>query len=451
MTNRKKIFLIPLVFLFAAFAQESAEKSSGNSTENSDGNSVQLSLEDAVKSAVENNVSIKREKINLDTSRRNSTYSWNSVSPTISANGSYSAPLPDKDDKGSTISAGVSLNVSISPSVYTTVKNASIAYQLQQISYDDAVRTVELNVQKSYYNILYQAEQIKLKEKSLATTKNQYESNLAKYNRGTLSRLDVLSAQVSYENARLELESLKTSLENDLSLFKQTIGIPQETEIFLTGTFDAVLNLKNFSADDVEQNSSEIQSLEKQIESAKNSLLATRFSAWGPTISAGYSYDYTSTDSGKNWNDGGTLSLRASIPLDGFLPWSSGAVSIKSKSDAIENLELQLEDKKISVQVETSNLLKKINHYIENLKVRKSSIDLAQTTYDMAYEAYNHGTKDLLSLQTSADNLVESRVNQISEAYSLICAILDLENTLNVPFGTLLNSSDSAEPENSEK
>jgi outer membrane protein TolC len=133
------------------------------------------------------------------------------------------------------------------------------------------------------------------------------------------------------------------------------------------------------------------------------------------------------------------------------LPWSSGAVSIKSKSDAIENLELQLEDKKISVQVETSNLLKKINHYIENLKVRKSSIDLAQTTYDMAYEAYNHGTKDLLSLQTSADNLVESRVNQISEAYSLICAILDLENTLNVPFGTLLNSSDSAEPENSEK
>ena len=72
-----------------------------------------------------------------------------------------------------------------------------------------------------------------------------------------------------------------------------------------------------------------------------------------------------------------------------------------------------------------------------SLSLRQKSIELAQKTYDMTLTAYNHGTKDLLSLQTASDNLLQAKVNLMHEAYTLSSAILDLENTIGVPFGTL--------------
>ena len=55
----------------------------------------------------------------------------------------------------------------------------------------------------------------------------------------------------------------------------------------------------------------------------------------------------------------------------------------------------------------------------------------------MALAAYNAGSKDLLSLQTAADNLAGAKNTLQNQRYTIISAILDLENTLGVPFGTL--------------
>ena len=421
---KKKIFV--LFFSIAAFAF-------------ADENIIELSLEDAVKSALENNVSIKQSEISLDAKKRESDYSWNSISPSISGTGRYSKNIPGTSDDKASLSAGISLSATLSPSVYTSAKNAGLSYSQQQLSYQNDLRSVELNVRKNYYSLLYKIEEISLKEKSLETSKNQYESNLAKYKRGTLSRLDVLSAQVSYQNDQLELKSLNAEMENSIASFKQLVGLPQDAKISLSGSFENILNLKNISIEGMELNSFSIESLQKQIDSAKNSLLASRFTAYGPSLSASYSYNYSSMDGGSNWDDNGTLSLQASIPLDGFLPWSNSSLNVQSKKDSVKSLELELEDAKTSLEVNISTLMNKINQCLENIALRKSSIELAQTTYEMTLESYSHGTKDLLSLQTASDNLLSAKVNLISEAYNLICAVLDLENAAGIPFGILEN------------
>lgn len=421
---KKKIFI--LFFSIAAFAF-------------ADENTIELSLEDAVKSALKNNVSVKQSEISLDAKKRESDYSWNSISPSISGTGRYSKNIPGTSDDKASLSAGISLSATLSPSVYTSAKNAELSYSQQQLSYQNDLRSVELNVRKNYYSLLYKIEEISLKEKSLETSKNQYESNLAKYKRGTLSRLDVLSAQVSYQNDQLELKSLNAEMENSIASFKQLVGLPQDAKISLSGSFENILNLKNISIEGMELNSFSIESLQKQIDSAKNSLLASRFAAYEPSLSASYSYNYSSIDGGSNWDDNGTLSLQASIPLDGFLPWSNSSLNIQSKKDSVKSLELELEDAKVSLEVNISTLMNKINQCLENIALRKSSIELAQTTYEMTLESYSHGTKDLLSLQTASDNLLSAKVNLISEAYNLICAVLDLENTAGIPFGTLEN------------
>ena len=397
-----------------------------------------LTLEDAVQSALENNVAIKQSEISLDAKKRAARYSWNPVSPEISLDGTYSIALPNTNDEDATLTAGATISSTLTPSLYTSIKGADIERDLQEMIFDNDIRAVELEVRKNYYSLLYQQQQVELQEKSLETTKKQYESNLAKYNRGTLSRLDVLSAQVSYQNDELDLKSLKSELDNAMASFKQTIGIPQSQKIELSGSFDDVLALKSISVDTQDVRSFDVASLESQIDSAKNSLLASRFSAWGPSLTASYSYDYWSYDSGATWDDGGTFKVSVVIPLDGYLPWSEGAQGIATQKDTLADLELQLEDAKTSLEVSLSTLQNQINQYLENLSLRQNSIELAQTTYDMTQDAYNHGTKDLLSLQSAFDELLSSRVNLIYEAYNLVCALLDLENTIGLPFGTLL-------------
>ena len=55
----------------------------------------------------------------------------------------------------------------------------------------------------------------------------------------------------------------------------------------------------------------------------------------------------------------------------------------------------------------------------------------------MTLTAYNHGSRDLLTLQNSADSLLRAKTDRESHIYNLICAVLDLENTLGIPFGSL--------------
>ncbi len=401
-----------------------------------------LSVSDAIDLALEKNLSLKESKITLDAAKREKNYSWNGLSPSLNAKGSLSGPVSDAASGSDTASASVSASVSLglSPSIYTSVRAAAINYEQAQITYENAVRTIELNVRKAYCSILYEIENVKLQEQNVESAKNQYESNLEKYNRGTLSRLDVLSTQVTYQNSALTLENLKVSLENDFASFKQTLGIPLDTEIELTGDFNFVRDIKEISIKNFEVKSSTLASLEKQLEAAQNSLLASRFSAWGPSISAGYSYSYGGLLSNTESMEGsGSYSLGVSIPLDGYLPWSSGAQSIANCKDTIEKLQLEIENEKTSLDLSVKNYLNKIKQYQDSINLRLESINLAQQTYDMTQEAYNYGTKDLLSLQSASDNLLSAKLNLMSEEYNLLCAVLELENTLGLPFGTLVN------------
>ena len=439
MLFRMKSFVCTTALLFLLVCSALAEDTtvvSRNAPQTENATSlVTLTVDDAVQRAVQGNVSLKESEITRDAAKRASTYSWNSASPSLSVAAGLSK---SNTADSSTAYVRGAVSVSLSPSLYTAIKSAALNYEKGEIDYDAAVRTIELNVRKSYFSLLYEQENIILLERNVESAKKQYESNLAKYNSGALSQLDVLSTQVTYQNDQLSLDSAKVTWENDIATFKQLLGISLSTPVTLTGSLEDVLSTSDITLDGIEQKSSSIISLEKQLEIAKTSLTATKFSAYGPSLTFSWSYQPTASSTDySSWKDSGSLSLGASIPLDGWLPWSTGAQSIATRKDAVTTLELELEDAKTTFAAKTQSYLRKIAQSKASIAQRTASIDLAQKTYDMTLTAYNHGTKDLLSLQNASDRLLTAKVNLMSEAYTLASAILDLENTIGVPFGTL--------------
>lgn len=417
----KKAFLILLILSVCAsfFAQEKKT----------------ITVDEAVSLACQNNVTIQKQKINLNLLDKKNKTSWNSVSPTASLSAGYNPSLEENSPSTWTISASV--NLSLTPSLYTAINGAKINYENGLITYDSAIRTIELNVRKLFLNLILTKENIALQQRNLETARQRYNASKEKFNRGQLSELDLLTAQYNYESLKPNLENTSISYENSLASFKQMIGIAWDEEIELKGS----LNDFNTTGDiNVEYNIDEIpsiKSLKYQLENAKNNLLATRFSVWGPSLSAGYSYSLSGNDATDKTQTRNSISLGLRIPLDGYLPWSTGALNIETQKANLQTIELQYKDEKESTQINIQTKIKQIQQSKSQLKILSSNVELAQKTYNMTLTAYNHGSKDLLTLQTAADNLLKAKTNEQSQLYSLISAILDLENTLGVPFGTI--------------
>ena len=341
--------------------------------------------------------------------------------------------------KDPSFSVGGSVNIRLTPSIYTTIKSAKLSYEQGQMTYDELLRTVELNVRKAFYSILLSEESLALQKRNLETAKKRYELNLEKYNLGRLSEIDLLTSQVNYESMKPNIESSESNLKNSVDNFKLTLGIPLEQSVKLEGNISDFVKIDETKIDAKINEMPSVKSIQKQIESAENSLLATKFSAWGPTVSLGYSISAGQTLNGKSKFDlsNHSLSLSVNIPIDGYLPWSSGALSIANQKANIEKLKLNLENEintqKITIVID----IQKIKQAKLQMKSLESTVNLAQKTYDLTVTAYNHGSKDLLSVQNASDSLMSAKMNLQSQNYQLISAVLELEKILGLPFGSL--------------
>jgi len=398
---------------------------------------IKLSVDDAVALALENNISVKNSESSLKLAKRQKNSSWNSISPKASVSGTVTEDL-EKSSESYRISG--SLSASLSPSLFSSIKSAVLSYEAGELSYEKTLRSVELNVRKSFYSLLYSKENIALQERNLETAQKTYESNLSKYNRGQLSELDLLTSQYNVDSRKPVIESLKNSYQNNIANFKQIIGLALDKEIELMGDLADTINIK-LSTDCLQTDLNSVPSVksaQNSVDSAKNSLLATRFSAYAPSLTASYSYGKSGVELGDLNIVSNSLSIGVSIPLDGFLPWSSGALSVASQKEKLGELKLSLENEKTAAAISIRNSYNTIMQAQNQLETLKQNVNLMQRAYEMTSIAYSNGSKDLLALQTAADNLLNAKTSLQSGEYTLISSVLDLENTLGVPFGTFL-------------
>lgn len=420
----KKIRLI-FIALFAIntflFAQEQQTKD--------------LTVENAVSLAKENNVNIKRQQLSLELLKQKNDYSWNSVSPSASLSANIGKTFGETESSSWSVSG--SLSLSLTPSLYTSIINANLNYQNGLATFEQTQKTIEVNVRKLFFNLLCEKSRLQLQKNNLETLRQRYNSNYEKYRKGQLSELDLLTSQYNYESQKPTVETAIINYENSIQSFKLLIGLEQDADINLVGDLKDYVVTKEINYEFDINKVPSIQTMQRQVEIAKNNLLSTRFSAYGPSITASYSYGKSGTFESDLERTTNQLSVGVRLPLDGLLPWSSGALGVNSQKANLEDLELQLKNQKDTTKLEIETNIKKIKQTQQQVELLKSNVSLAQKTYNATYTAYTHGSRDLLTLKNSQDALLSAQINLELQRYNLICAVLDLENSLGIPFGTL--------------
>ncbi len=438
MKNLAKLNLIFLFFMSVSlFAQEKSEK-------------LILTADDAVSFALKEHVDIQRSEISLKKVKREYKNSWNKVLPSVTASGNASEKKfwADSSTDEVNVTAKFAADLSLDTGLASSIKALKSSYEEGKISYEDTVRKTENSVRSEFYHLLYLKEKVENSQTTLDSYEKQYEQAKNKYSRGTVTELDLLTVQVNVETAKPNVDSAKTAFTNALYEFLDAIGIERGTQVELSGSLDdadKIVKIERSVLDDCEQKSSEIKMMQKKLENAKQTKKSTFSSLFLPTLKLGaevspeiYTYDKKSENATNtpNWN----ISAAISLPIESWIPGSSSAVKVAALGDTVKDYEIQLADLQKTVRTNATEKFEAIELSQKNIAARKMNVELAQKTYQMTEEAYNRGTKDMLSLQDALSKLSSAKLQLKEEQYSLLSNVLSLETTLSLPAKTFLKS-----------
>ncbi len=412
-------------------------------------NRLILTADDAVSRALESHIDIKRAEISLGQAKREYKNSWNKVLPSVQAGGTASEKKAWRDADSDTVNvtATVSASLSLDTGIASSIKALRSSYEAGEISYEDTVRSTESTVRSEFYRLLYLKEQLENSQKTLESYEKQYTQAKNKYARGTVTELDLLSAEVNVETAKPDVDSARTTFSNALHEFLDTIGIERGTEVELSGSLDdadKVTALEPSVLDGCEENSSQIKLMKKNLETARHNKTSTYGSLFLPGLNLGadvspeiYSYDRNSKTGTEtpSWS----ISAGITLPLDSWIPGSSSAVKVAALNDTVKDYEVQLENLRKTVRTSATQKYDQIELSRKNIAARKMNVQLAQKSYEMTEEAYSRGTKDMLALQDALDKLSSAKLQLRAEQYTLLSNVLSLETLLSLPADNFFN------------
>ena len=416
-----------------------------------------LTVEEAVQTALDNNLSLRRNVMNLETQKRAADRSWNSLLPTLGASAIISRPtsvigeitpkqtmspdgrIQNRDvwTPGFSLSAGLTL----SASVVENIKKAQADYELGILTWESARQELELQVRKLFYQILLLDANRELAAQNFASAQARYEQAAALTRTGQAPRLDELSARVDMENQRPAVRNAEMLYENALDTLKIIMGIPAETEIKpdgdLAGEITADLAGKTRTGGSGSTESLEVSRLLKSIQSMEAQRNTIRNGAYIPSLNLSWTSAPMYNLQNDYWNDSGSFSISLGIKLDNFFPWSTAKTQIDALNDNINTAQIQLTETLHSRDNRINQNIRTIERIYESLEAMKLNVELAQNTYEMYEDSFKRGAVDYQRLRGAGDSLEQAKNRLLQEQYNLIVVLLDIEKELNIPFGKL--------------
>jgi len=412
-----------------------------------------LTVDEAVRIALENNLSLRQNSIDLGIKKRTQDRSWNSLLPTLGASARISHPTsitgPVEPASLNVWTPGFSLSagLTLSSSVIDNIKKAQTDYQSGLLSYEAVNQEIELSVRKLFYQLLLLDSNRMLATQNFRNAQSRHEQTVVLTTIGQSSKIDELSARVDMENLRPLSINSEIIFDNTMDSYKAILGIPSETVVKLDGDLlvasnYVINNNVEINYDILNSNAGSGDSLEalmllqsiRGMEAQRNSV---RNSAYSPSLRFSWASTPLYNIQNDRWNDNGSFSISLGFNIDNFLPWSSAKTQIDNLNDNIRSAQIQLTDTLRNRDNRINQNVRTVIRILESLDAMTLNVELAESTYEMIEDAYSRGAADYQRLRNAGDSIGQAKNQLLQEQYNLVSTLLDLEKELNIPFGTL--------------
>lgn len=460
--NRTKLLAVGLLGLgLAAFAQEQAAESQ----------TVTLTVEQAVDYALQNSRDLKSNDIDLAIKERSAKYSWNVFLPEITLNGSAArttnidstlqsangsaqmmqmisglhgnslasqipSPISEEEKYHWALVGNVNAQLNLSLAYIYSIKAAKAEYEGGKITWEQSQKQTVMNIKKLFYGLLLQQESLEIQRMSLENARQRAEQAQINFNNGRIPQLQVLNAQVTYENQRPEVETAEQSLHQQLDTFAFLIGMPVGTKIELSGSIEPVY--VNVTTEELlekyGEKSLDLRSLQNNIDILNMNLKALNLSSYTPALVLSYGWNPVGTwwSGDLDFADQGSLSITLAFNITNMLPWSANRQKAQDLKDNISKLNLTMQTLTENQKVQVRKAVDTLNQAREQIDSMGRTVELARRSYDMSVRSFNNGLMELLDVRDAQTQLNQAMLGQLNQKYNYICALMDLENTLNI-------------------
>ena len=405
----------------------------------------QWTLQECLDYALENNITLQKSQLQKRSATEDLIGSKHALLPTLNASTNQSLGYqPWKDSGISTVTNGTvntkvdktSYNGSYSLSGQWTVWNGNKNYnniklnglteQQAELTVHETANTIQERIAQLYAQILYMAENVKVKEQTLETSKKNEARGQEMLNVGKMSKADL--AQLTAQRANDEyniVEARGQLMEYKLQL-KQQLEITDEEEFDVAiPTIDDERLLAEIPPlqsvyEEALINRPEMERRQLAIKSSDVSLAIAK-AGWLPTVNmTGGVTTSTNSLSNNGWGDQMKTNVNTSLGLGVTMPIYDGRTTKTAVNKAkIKQLQAHLDllDKQKTLYADIQKYWVNALTNQQKYKAATSSVESAQESYDLLSEQFRLGLKNIVELMKGKDSLLSAQQNKLQSKY----------------------------------
>ena len=402
---------------------------------------IDLTLEKAIEIALAENPTIRVADKEIELKKVADTEAWQTLLPTLSADlgldhsikvaaiktamGEFKMGM----DGSTTAQGGLSLSLPVfAPAVYQNMKLTKEDILLAQEKARGSRLDLINQIKKAYYSVLLSKDSKLVIEKSYKVSEENFNVVNNKYNAGSVSEYDKITAEVQMRNMKSSVVSAETGLTLATLQLKVLMGIDTNIGININDSLKAYENSLTLSNTEVTAAELSNNSTLRQLDQNRTLLERTRKilrTNFMPTIGLQLAYKYTSY-SNDNWNlfkykysPSSTLQVGISIPVFQASNWTklkSNKIQLSQLTDTRENTERQLT---MAAESYRQNMIKTIS----KLESDREAVKQANKAVSISSKRYEVGRGTILELNQSETALVQTELTYSQSIYGIVCLI----------------------------
>nr|MBI1230716.1 hypothetical protein [Cytophagales bacterium] len=377
--------------------------------------------------------------------------------PEVSMDGEYTryfsqptAIFPDFNNPESgqfqEVRTGIPFNSSLSFSVNQQLANNElIKYHQQaeplkkQASQSLEASKIDLVIQLTvaFYDVLLAQVQVQLTEEDLRRQEKQLQDAKLLYETGITDAIDYKRALINIQNSQSALYTYKEQIGTKKASLKALMGITKESDLFLSASFDTLVNDIYLDTLEAPARESRIEyqllKTRKRIQEAEIQYRKRRFI---PSLSAFYNYNilYLSPIGNELFEQGypfSLIGLRLNYPL-----FQGGRRTFDIREAAIQLENLALEEQNFTNQLNAvhQEALSRYKNQLYQFKIQEKNKQLAGEIFEVVSMQYEAGIKNFLEVIVAETDLRVSRINYTRALFAVLTSKLEVQRAR----GTLL-------------
>ena len=436
MINVKRLTVITLCFSSLSYGLHAQEEQP-----------VQWTLQDCIDYALEQNITLRKNRINAESSAIDVKTAKAALFPSLSFSTSQNVVNRPYQESSSFISGSEVLRSSSKTSyngnyglnaqwtVYNgnkrlkTIKQEKLNNRVAELEVATSENSMEESITQTYIQILYAAESVKVNENILAVSEAQRDRGRELLSAGSISKADQAQLEAQVSTDRYQLVTAQATLQDYKLQLKQLLELDGEEEmnLYLPTLDDSkVLSPLPSKADvyhsalalrpEIESSKLNVQSSELGINIARAGYMPSISLSAGIGTNNTSGSDFTFAQQVKNgWNN--SLGLSVSVPI----------FNNRQTKSAVQKAKLQHKTSMLDLLDEQKTLYKTIeglwldaNSAQQRFAAAQEKLRSTSISYELISEQFNLGMKNTVELLTEKNNLLSAQQEMLQSKYMAI-------------------------------